>query len=52
MLVICVGAHLALKATGQGLVTEKGTVVVLGVLLVTSVVRRVELLLSFSHLSG
>jgi len=52
MLVIFVGAHLALKGTGQGLVTGKGTVVVLVVLLATLVVRRVELLLSSSHLSG
>lgn len=47
-----VGARLALKGTGQGLVTEMGTVVVLVVLLVTLVVRRVELLLSSSHPLG
>jgi hypothetical protein len=52
MLVICVGAHLALKVTGQGLVTGMATVVVLVVLLVTSVVTRVELPLSSSRLSG
>lgn len=52
LFVMYVGARLALKGTGQGLVTEMGTVVVLVVLLVTLVVRRVELLLSSSHPLG
>ena len=46
------GAHHALKETGQGLVTGMGTVVALVAHLVTLVVRRVELLLSFSHPLG
>ena len=47
-----VGAQVVLKATGLGLVTGMGTVVVLVALLVTSVAIRVELLLSSSRLSG
>lgn len=44
------GAHLVLMETDRGLVTVKGTVVVLVV--VTLVVRKVEPLLISSHPSG
>jgi hypothetical protein len=47
-----VGVHHALERTGQGSVTGMATVVAPVVLLVTLVVRRVELLQSSSRPSG